>query len=504
MAPHADLNLSSLDQISDDWHAQSWRSKEIHVQKVEYRDQGKLERVQNNLDSLPPLVCSADIEEARECYAEAARGERFIIQGGDCAESFEDVQLDIIKAKTSLLAEQASLIENNLMLPVTCVGRIAGQYAKPRSQPMEKLPDGRTVHAFRGHNINGVGVDQRSPDPQRLLHGYFHSAAILNTISVINTQTSAMNSQAASGIASPVPETNETSSSDSESAAAASDGTSRSRDRKSSTDASSRSSVNAHEADIFTSHEALLLPYESFLTRGRYCTSAAFLWVGERTRQLDGAHIEFLRGLRNPIGMKISGNIAPDELVACLDRLCPLKGADPGRVTLITRCGAGKVAGVLPRLIRAVQESGHRPVWMCDPCHGNTVTATEEKIKTRCTITMLDEITQTYATHAANGSRLDGLHIEQTGEDVVECVEHTAVGKADLSLGANYRTLCDPRLSREQALVLVERFVDFVRNFEVERKLREMVERGGEVENVVGAAEKVGVTVSQRPVEIVG
>ena len=424
-------------QENDDWHPQSWRLKTTNAQEVEYHDRKALEKVCCDLEALPPLVGPAQIERARELFAKAARGERFIMQGGDCAESFEDVRLDIIESKASLLARQASLIESNLLVPVTCVGRIAGQYAKPRSNTTETLADGTIVPAFRGHNVNGIGLDQRNPDPKRLLLGYLYSAATLNTLSVIGSQeTSAESTRVASPVGS----------------------------------LSGRGSPsNPSSRDIFTSHEALLLPYESSLTRGRYCTSAAFLWVGERTRQLDGAHIEFLRGLRNPIGIKISAKTAPTELVALLDRLCPSKSSDPGHITLITRLGAQHVHSALPALIEAVQRSGHRPVWICDPCHGNTVTTKEHSIKTRCAVTMLDEAQQTYAVHRSLGSRLDGLHIEQTGESVSECVEHVAVGTGSLSLGVNYRTLCDPRLSQEQAVLFVERFTDFVQDFKLEK-----------------------------------
>ena len=438
-------------QGNNDWYPQSWRLKTINAQGVDYPDRNALEKVCCGLHALPPLVSPGQVERARESFAKAAKGERFIMQGGDCAESFEDVRLDIIESKASLLAQQANLIESNLLLPVTCIGRIAGQYAKPRSSATETLVDGTTVPAFRGHNVNGIALDQRTPDPERLLHGYLYSAATLNTLSVIGCQQKSAESTCG---ASPI--------------------------TNSSTRESPLVKSNLSSREIFTSHEALHLPYESSLTRGRYCTSAAFLWVGERTRQLDGAHIEFVRGLRNPIGIKVSARTAPTELVALLDRLCPLKSSDPGRITLITRLGAQNVHSALPVLIQAVQCSGHWPVWICDPCHGNTITAKEEKIKTRCAVTMLDEVQQTYAIHRSNGSRLDGLHIEQTGESVIECVEHVAVGTGDLSLGVNYRTLCDPRLSQEQAVLLVKRFTEFVQNFELERKLRGEVDAGKE------------------------
>lgn len=426
-------------QDADRWSPQSWWSKAVNAQGVDYSDTKALEKVCRDLQRLPPLVSPAQIEEARGLFASAARGERFIMQGGDCAESFEDVQVDIINSKTSLLAAQADLVESKLLLPVTCVGRIAGQYAKPRSNPRETLADGVTVLAFRGHNINGPGSDQRSPDPNRLLHGYFYSAATLNTVSVYGSQSSSPAMTPLASFRTDFP-----------------------------TGEGSLMEPTFRSRAILTSHEALLLPYESSLTRGRYCTSAAFLWVGERTRQLDGAHIEFLRGIRNPVGVKLSSKISADELVALLDQLCPEKSGEPGRITLITRLGSPHVKSALPPLIKAVQASGHQPVWICDPCHGNTVTVEHGTIKTRCAMTMLDEAQQTYAVHRRSGSRLGGLHIEQTGESVTECVEHIATGTGNLRLGINYRTLCDPRLSREQAILLVEKFTDYVRGFDLE------------------------------------
>ncbi|KAL9125724.1 MAG: hypothetical protein Q9217_005116 [Psora testacea] len=286
----------------------------------------------------------------------AARGERFILQGGDCAESFEDVRLDIINSKASLLTQQGNLIESKLLLPVTCIGRIA--------------------------------------EPEQL--HWTESASLAHN--KISTKTRPF------AVSQILPRA------------------------------------------ILTSNEALLLPYESSLTRGRYCTSATFLWVGERTRQLDGAHDEYLRGLRNPIGVKLSSKASPKELIALLDKMCQDELDDSGRVTLITRLGAQIVNSALPPFVKVVQASGHRPVWTSDPCHGNTITAKEAKSKTRCAMTMLDELQQTHAIHRSLGFVLSSLHVEQTGESMVECVEHIAMGTSDLSLGLNYRTLCDPRL----------------------------------------------------------
>ena len=402
--------LAEFDKI-DDWTPYSWQSKAVQAQAIEYQDQGALDQVCKTLQMLPPLISNAQIEATREVFRKAAKGEAFILQGGDCAESFQDVQLDIIGCKASLLIEQASIIEPRLGLPVLCVGRIAGQYAKPRSNPFENLADGTIIHAFRGHNVNGVGLEERTPDPTRLLLGYFYSATTLHALNMLQNRTDP-----------------------------------------------------SRLSPIVNSHEALHLPYEYSQTRGRYNTSAAFVWLGERTRQLDGAHVEYLRGLRNPIGVKLGPTADPSDVVALLDKFCPNKKRDAGRVTLITRLGARNVESALPKLIHAVQASGHEPVWMCDPCHGNTVML--NGIKTRCVMVMLEEMTRTYAAHRCLGSRLGGLHLEQTGEAVTECVDHLAMDNSGSTLGINSSSLCDPRLSRKQALLLVERFTDYVQNFD--------------------------------------
>ncbi|KAL9593694.1 MAG: hypothetical protein Q9219_007427 [cf. Caloplaca sp. 3 TL-2023] len=441
------MPISNQGERADGWSPHSWRLKSVHAQKIEYPDNDALEKVCHNLEGLPPLVSAAQIEEARDLFAAAARGERFIVQGGDCAESFEDVKNEIIESKVLLLLQQKNLIESKLLMPVTGVGRIAGQYAKPRSAPMETLADNTIVPAFRGHIVNGTGIHNRNPDPGRLLQGYFYSAVTLNAISNIESPTSS----------APTTQPGTPSSSSS-----------------SRRDLICEPKLCAKE--IITSHEALLLPYESSLTRGRYCTSGSFLWVGERTRQLDGAHVEFLRGLRNPIGIKLSSKTSPVDLIALLNKLSPDGADSPGKLTLITRLGASNVKSALPPLIKAVQSTRHQPLWMSDPCHGNTATAGKDKVKTRCATTMLDEAQQTYAVHRSLGSRLGGLHLEQTGEGVAECVEHISLGTGDLSLGVNYRTLCDPRLSREQALLFVERFAEYVQALELEKNVHDATE----------------------------
>lgn len=414
----------------DIWTPQSWRKRPAVAQEIEYGDATAHADVCDTLASLPPLVSTVKIELARLHFGAAALGEAFIIQGGDCAERFQDVRPLIVQQKVKLLQEQSRMIRNTLRLPVVTVGRIAGQYAKPRSSAFELRPDGSKVYSFRGENINGSHPDDRHPDPNRLLQGYFHSRATLDLMkSCLSIPTPPSRDTV-------VPQGRELFT----------------------TDILHELGQNA----IFTSHEALHLPYESAVTHGRYNTSATFVWIGERTRQLNGPHIEYIRGIRNPIGIKVGPSMKPHELVALLDtiRSCDEPDTQAGRVTLIARLGVDNVERVLPPLIQAVREAGHRPVWMCDPCHGNTV-STPSGIKTRCLDTMVREIILTYDVHQDLGSFLGGLHLEQTGEFVTECIDSWATGK-DVDLAPNYRSLCDPRLSYIQAVSVVRSFLDHV------------------------------------------
>ncbi|BAE56757.1 hypothetical protein BDV35DRAFT_312671 [Aspergillus flavus] len=429
--------------IHDTWTPQSWSRKPVVAQDVEYDDPKALESVINTLSTLPALVNPMKIEIARKSFAAAARGKAFIIQGGDCAESFDDVHPHAIQQKVKLLQEQSHLLGQGLNLPIITVGRIAGQYAKPRSSPLETLEDGTLTHTFRGHNINGPGVEERRPDPYRLLLGDFYSRT---TLEMIRHTQSTPSTTGKTFVPAPssFPLTPEE------------------------TDVTP---LETPTGTIFTSHEALHLPYESAMTRDRYNTSASFIWIGERTRQLDGGHVEYIRGLRNPIGVKIGPNTGSSTLIALLNTICPEPHLleNIGRVTIITRLGADKVTTVLPPLIKAVQEAGHTPVWMCDPCHGNTQTS-EAGLKTRHVGCMLLEAIGTYQAHRENHSLLGGLHLEQTGDFVTECQDDDTLD-TESNLSSNYHTLCDPRLSHVQALSLVRQFVDFVRSWERKEKL---------------------------------
>lgn len=392
------------------WTAESWRSKPV-AQAVEYENAGALEETCSYLRQLPPLVSSSEIERARAEFYHVALGRGFIIQGGDCAESFHDVRYSLINRKVDLLRRQSRILEKALGKPVIALGRIAGQYAKPRSNPFETLASGEVIHAFRGHNVNSEDPTDRRPDPNRLLLGYFYAAASQNTIRHILAPSVGVTSKSSSA------------------------------------------------ATLYSSHEALHLPYEASLTRDHYNLSATTIWLGERTRQRDGAHVEYARGLRNPVGVKIGPTATPAEVVALLSVLAPDQ-MQHGKITIITRMGHGKVVTVLAPIIRAVQLSGHVPIWMCDPCHGNTI-VTQSGIKTRRARDMLLELQETYLAHRSLGSHLGGIHLEQTGEDVTECLDNDHLGDED-DLKSCYKSLCDPRLSRDQALTLVTDFAKFV------------------------------------------
>lgn len=365
---------------------------------------------------MPPLVTPAQIDHACDILADAASGKAFIIQGGDCAESFDDVRYDIVRSKRALLAKQQQILQTFLRKPVVEIGRIAGQYAKPRSTISETLSCGTVTGTFRGHNVNSADPNDRLPDPERLLIGYHLAAATLGYLRIFkkkNVQPGYWDSKSAKPACS----------------------------------------------DFFTSHEALNLPLESALTTDGYNTSAECLWIGERTRAIGGAHVEYIRGLRNPIGIKLGPTTDPSELIKLLNIVCPDHGV--GRVTLITRLGCLNVETCLPKLVHAVENSGHHPVWMCDPCHANTIT-TSRGIKTRLVTSIVTEAEKTFVLHQECGTYLGGLHLEQTGEDVTECVD--SIDLLDMEF-TRYESLCDPRLSRRQAIHVVQTFATFAQRY---------------------------------------
>ncbi|KAJ2778307.1 hypothetical protein H4R18_004670 [Coemansia javaensis] len=460
------------------WTPDSWRSRPIK-QDVVYDDPAELSSVLERVARLPPLVSAPEIDRLRAHLRDVAEGRAFLLQGGDCAESFDYCNPEAIEDKLKILLQMSLVLIWGMRLPVVRIARMAGQYAKPRSSPFETV-NGEQIMSYRGDNVNSIDPENRRPDPQRLLSAYFHSASTVNYVrllldsgfadinkpeawdlghvrnkeirreyqAIVNGLTDALGFMGVIGAAdSHLPALN--------------------------------------TVDLFTSHEALLLDYEQALTRpvpkaqwqkaaaaagpgghrayepatpprkqlapelcDWYNLSAHFVWIGDRTRQLNGAHIEYFRGVRNPIGVKVGPSMEADELVRVLDILDP--DNEPGRVTLITRYGAGKIGEFLPVHVRAVQATAHRPVWCCDPCHGNTTTAPTGH-KTRSFDAIIGEITSSIAIHRELGSRLSGVHLELTGEHVTECTGGSQeLAPADLP--NNYQTFCDPRLNYEQSL----------------------------------------------------
>ena len=442
------------------WTPQSWREKAaLHI-PTDYPEPAALTEVEKQLATYPPLVFAGEARTLRQSLARVGRGEAFLLQGGDCAESFKEFHANNIRDTFRVLLQMAVVMTFGAGVPVVKVGRIAGQYAKPRSSPTETI-EGETLPSYRGDNINAMEFEAgaRAPDPQRLLRAYGQAAATLNLIRAFayggyadlrNVQK--WNLEFVSGN----PQENryrEIADKISESItfmeACGIDG----------------STVRAiREVDFYTSHEALLLGFESAMTRVDsttdkwYDTSAHMLWIGDRTRQLDGAHVEFCRGVENPIGMKCGPSLDPDELISLLDVLNP--NNEEGRIVLISRFGAGKVEDGLPPLVRAVQREGRNVIWSCDPMHGNTVKA-GTGYKTRHVDAILSEVGSFFDVCYGEGAIPGGVHFEMTGQNVTECLGGSQeISEADLH--SRYHTHCDPRLNASQSLdlafILADRF----------------------------------------------
>jgi 3-deoxy-7-phosphoheptulonate synthase len=433
------------------WTPDSWRDCPIR-QVPSYPDPTKLEEMERRLGKYPPLVFAGEARRLKSHLAQAAEGKAFVLQGGDCAESFTDFTANIIRDTFRVLLQMAVVLTFGASLPVVKMGRMAGQFAKPRSSDTE-TQGGVTLPSYRGDIINGpeFSPEARIPDPSRMEFGYFQSASTLNLLRAF-----------ASGGYADLHEVHRWNLSFAERSPLAG----RYQDLAHRIDETlnfmaacgmtSTTTRDMRETDFYISHEALLLPYEQALTRvdsttgDWYGCSAHFLWIGDRTRQAEGAHVEFLRGVRNPLGMKVGPTQEPDDLLRILDILNPANEA--GRVTLISRMGADKVGARLPPLVRAVERSGHKVVWLCDPMHGNTISTTS-KMKTRNFDAILQEVRGFFDIHAAENTRAGGVHVEMTGQDVTECIGGAhRLSEADLT--ERYETFCDPRLNAEQALEL--------------------------------------------------
>ena len=430
-----------------DWTPQSWRSSPAEQQPC-YPDPARLQGVLQRLQTLPPLVAPGAVAHLEGLLAEVAQGRRFLLQGGDCAERFDDCREQAIADKLKVLRQMSVVLTYGLRKPIVRVGRLAGQYAKPRSVATEEV-DGISLPVYRGDLVNDFAptLARRVPDPDRMLQAYFHAAATLNYVRALIEGGFADLHHPEHWDLGFIRE--------SERHREYSEIVGRILDAISFMEACGSALESAlGRIDFFTSHEALVLPYEEALTRWDEASSQYFnvgahmLWVGNRTRALEGAHVEYLRGIANPTGIKVGPTCAPDELPVLVRRINPENRW--GRVTLITRLGADRVGELLPPLIRAIQAEDARVLWSCDPMHGNSL-RTAGGVKTRDFEQILGELRETYAIHQANDSRLGGVHFELTGDDVTECLGG-ARRLAEADLQANYSTYCDPRLNDEQSL----------------------------------------------------
>ena len=430
------------------------------VQQPTYADTDLLNRVTAELRKRPPLVFAGECDELRGKLADVAAGRAFILQGGDCAETFDTGTAIDIRGKLRVLLSMAVVLTYAAQVPVVKLGRLAGQYAKPRSNNTETR-GGVVLPAYRGDAVNGLDFTEQSRrhDPNRLMEVYNHSAATLNLIRAFVTggfaDLRAVHSWNQDFVRNSGVEVRYESMADEIERALAF------------MVACGVDKEAFRTVDFYSSHEALVLPYEHAMTRidsrtdTPYNTSAHMVWIGERTRQVDGAHVQFARHLRNPIGVKIGPSMTGDEVVALADALDPQH--EPGRLTLISRMGAGKVRTALPPLVRAVEATGRSVAWVCDPMHGNTF-ETANGYKTRAFSQVVDEMNGFFDVHEELGTWPGGVHMELTGDDVTECVGGVADALAEADLPNRYETACDPRLNRNQSLelafLIAERLTD--------------------------------------------
>ncbi|MGD1886214.1 MAG: class II 3-deoxy-7-phosphoheptulonate synthase [Cohaesibacteraceae bacterium] len=443
--------MSSMNQT--EWNPRSWRAKPI-LQVPTYPDQQAVETVEARLASYPPLVFAGEARSLRAELARVAKGEAFLLQGGDCAESFAEHGADNIRDFFRVFLQMSVVLTYGTARPVVKVGRIAGQFAKPRSSDIEKR-EGEELPSYRGDVINGIDFtpEARIPDPERQIMAYRQSAATLNLIRAF-AQGGFANLENVHewmlGFISDSPQ--------GERYQEVADRISETMEFMRAIGITSDQYARLRETDFYTSHEALLLGYEEAMTRkdstsvdpdAWYTTSGHMIWIGDRTRQLDHAHVEFARGIRNPIGMKCGPSLDTDDMLRLIDRLNPEN--DPGRLTLIARFGHDKVEEHLPRLVRAVEREGKSVVWSCDPMHGNTITA--NNYKTRPFERILGEVEAFFDVHHAEGTYPGGIHVEMTGKNVTECMGGARAITAE-DLQDRYHTHCDPRLNADQALEL--------------------------------------------------
>ena len=459
--------------MTEHWTPASWRAKPAKHLPTDYPDAAALASVEQTLRGMPPLVFAGEARRLKTLLGEVAEGRAFLLQGGDCAESFKEFHADNIRDTFRLILQMAVVLTFAGGKPVVKVGRMAGQFAKPRSSPVETV-NGVELPSYRGDIINGMDFDaaSRVPDPQRLLQAYSQSASTLNLLRAfagggyadlynIHRWTLGFVNDSPQGARY----------------AELSEKISEALTFMAAIGVTPESQPDLHRVEFFTAHEALLLGFEEAMTRvdstsGEwYDTSAHLLWIGERTRQLDGAHVEYFRGIKNPIGVKVGPTVEPDELLRLIDVLNPKNEA--GRLTLYGRFGSDKIEARLPRLMEATKRSGRSVVWAIDPMHGNTLTA-NNGYKTRPFDRILSEVKSFVEIAKAQGVHPGGVHLEMTGQNVTECLGGArALSEGDLA--DRYHTHCDPRLNGEQALELAFLVAEKLKEDRVDAALRAAV-----------------------------
>ena len=443
------------------WNPSSWRDKPI-LQQPTYPNKVELDSVLKELRNYPPLVFAGEARTLKSQLANVSKGKAFLLQGGDCAESFSEFHSDNIRDTFKAILQMSVVMTYAAGLPVVKVGRLGGQFAKPRSSNTETL-NGVTLDSYRGDIINGVEFtkEARIPDPKRMIHAYNQSAATQNLVRAF-----------ASGGLADLHQVHQWNLDFAHQNAVTAKYEKLSEDIEKSLQFMEACGINSktyrtlRETDFYTSHEALLLPYEEAFTRKDsltgdwYNTAAHMVWIGDRTRQLDGAHIEYMRGINNPIGIKAGPSMDPEDLVKLCQRLNPEN--EEGRLNVIVRMGANKVGDGMPSLIRAIEREGINVVWSCDPMHGNTIKSSNN-YKTRPVDDILTEMKQFFQVHRAEGTFAGGVHLEMTGKNVTECIGGSfTVTEEDLS--SRYHTHCDPRLNADQALELAFLIADSLKD----------------------------------------
>ena len=446
--------------VDPPWTPTTWRTFPARQMPV-YPDPIRLGDVESQLATYPPLVFAGEVRELRASLAEAAAGRAFVLQGGDCAESFAEFHPDNIRDTFRVLLQMAVVLTFGAACPVVKLGRLAGQFAKPRSSSVETR-EGVELPSYRGDIVNAIEFDARArtPDPERMLRAYLQAASTLNLLRAFAQGGYADLHQVHRWSLDFVTETPQA-----ERYRALADRIQETLDFMEACGVTAATTPALHQTAFYTSHEALLLGYEQALTRtdstsgSWYDTSAHLLWIGDRTRQPDGAHVEFLRGVGNPVGVKVGPGITIDALLRLIDGLNP--GNDPGRLMLISRMGAESVREALAPLVRAVEREGRSVVWSCDPMHGNTVKSASG-YKTRVFEQVLEEVRGFFEVHRAEGTHAGGIHVEMTGRDVTECVGGVQAISEE-GLAGRYHTHCDPRLNASQSIELAFRIAQMLR-----------------------------------------